>query len=214
MVRNKAQLVEAANAWLQVARKDIARQARAFMHNARINEATLANILDTNVPTIQRMLNADGDISLSLFAKMLIATNNVIIITPADARPPMGGMPMPGMPIPMDTPTPRRRPQPRQEEEATPMPARDARGRFIPRAQQQPVPHEDIDFPMPEDFFDDEEFEEDSALELAAQPTPEADVDEAPDADVDDATEARIARITAALRRNPELRSLLQDLVS
>lgn len=122
MVKNKGELVAAADEWLGIAREDISNQMRAFMTSTGATIEQVADILDCDVEMVAGMLNGTINIDLATFAKLLIATGNVIVITPESQMGGQGMMPG-GMP-PMQRgghmrPTTRRQ-----------MPPRGANGRF------------------------------------------------------------------------------------
>lgn len=232
MVRNKEELVEAANAWLDVAQNDIRKHAIAFMESTGVDAETLADILDTDVEIVNGMIEGTCDIPMSVFAKILIATNNCIVIVPADEMPRHGGMtprgqrPMGGMRPQMprvgggftSTATPRHTEETRQRPS---QPARDARGRFIPRQQPNtermpngfPMPNPNGQLPPPEEFMrnmprtpwgfptptnNEPRMEEDA-------PTPRRE-----DASPEDKLAKKLAR---ALRDAPELANLFQRII-
>lgn len=122
MIKNRRELENLANQWMGHAMNDLREQLIAFIEQNGTDEVELANALTVPTEEIERILNGDGDIALSTFAKLLIGTENVIEIKPAAVlkqqgfvpprgrmpmqpmgegrmprRPMMGGMPMPPM---------------------------------------------------------------------------------------------------------------------
>ena len=87
MIQNKEQLHAMASMWMVEAKNDIRRQAMAFMRSLRVSEEELADILGISEGEVEQILRGNGDISLSTFAKMLIATDNMIEIKPVSATP-------------------------------------------------------------------------------------------------------------------------------
>ena len=130
MVRNKGELVAAANAWMGEATRDIAQKMGQFMNATGLTAADIAGLLDADVQMINGILNKTCDIPMSLFAKILISTGHAVQIVPEKEleqamRRGRGKMPQ------------------RNGEWNAPNIERDARGRFVPRGGAS-VPREDL----------------------------------------------------------------------
>ena len=103
MIRNRRELESVAAQWTARAKNDLRNQMIAFIEQNGTNEGELADALAISVDEIDQILNGNGEISLSTFAKILIATDNVIEIKPAEFmkqhgfQPQRGRMPMPPM---------------------------------------------------------------------------------------------------------------------
>lgn len=103
MIRNRRELESVAAQWTARAKNDLRNQMIAFIEQNGTNEGELADALAISVDEIDQILNGNGEISLSTFAKILIATDNVIEIKPAAVmkqhgfQPQRGRMPMPPM---------------------------------------------------------------------------------------------------------------------
>lgn len=125
MVKNKRELLAMATEWTNHAKNDMRNQLIGFMESVGTDQRRLADVLGLSDGEIDQILNGNGEITLSTFAKLLIATDNVLEIKPMaavartsrhgggaqtpqrDSRgrfmPKNGGMPMPprgGMPMP------------------------------------------------------------------------------------------------------------------
>lgn len=96
MIRNRRELEAVAAQWTNRAKNDLRNQMIAFIEANGTNEGELADALAISVDEVDQILNGNGEISLSTFAKILIATDNVIEIKPAALMPrhAMGNMPM------------------------------------------------------------------------------------------------------------------------
>ena len=135
MIQNKRELLAKASEWVNVAKNDLRGQIVAFMREMGTDAATLADALGISEGELAQILNGNGEITLSTFAKILIATDNAIEIKPItttpwggydamarNARPvsPMGNprmnrrpmSPMGSMVPPMGNPRMNRRPMP------------------------------------------------------------------------------------------------------
>lgn len=91
MVKNRAELVSMSKEWTKRAMKDLRGQIIGFMENVGTDSEELAYALGITVDELNAILSGCGEISLSTFAKILIATDNVIEIKPIGATP-FGGM--------------------------------------------------------------------------------------------------------------------------
>lgn len=98
MVRNKRELLAAASEWVNHAKDDIHHSLTQFMERTGADVNRMADILGTSVAEVQSIISGTGDITLSTFAKLLIATDNAIEIKPVSAvmgQGHRGGFPTP-----------------------------------------------------------------------------------------------------------------------
>ena len=126
MVTNKQELLQTANAWTQRAKEDVRNQIVDFMQTTGFNEDALADAIGISTEELVSIIETNNDIPLSTFAKLLIATDNVIEIKPMESSPIAAA--------------PRSNAQPQQQMPQQPQP-RDARGRFAstrPQPQRPP----------------------------------------------------------------------------
>lgn len=103
MVKKRAELVSMSKEWTKRAMNDLRGQIIGFMENVGTDSEELAYALGITVDELNAIVSGCGEISLSTFAKILIATDNVIEIKPIGATP-FGGMeemPNPSM-LPME----------------------------------------------------------------------------------------------------------------
>ena len=119
MIRSKRELEAVAAQWTARAKEDLRNQMIAFIEANGTNEAELADALSISLNEIDQILNGNGEISLSTFAKLLIATDNVIEIKPAAVmRQQFGGRmphaPQGGYPMPQGRTPQGRRPMPQR----------------------------------------------------------------------------------------------------
>lgn len=222
MVRNKEELVEAANAWLEVAQNDIRKHAIAFMESTNIDTETLADILDVDVEVVEDMVDGVCDIPMSVFAKILIATNHAIMIAPVEALAKGGfGNGAPRMPMREEV---RRQPRQRTTTETRPSQPRDRFGRFTSTATNHdtptneraprrpngfPMPNPNGQLPSPEEFM--QQFENPFSMPNG-EPIPRREVTRA-NRDVETSEEDALAvKLARALRANPEMVNLLRSL--
>ena len=103
MIKNRRELEAATRQWMGRAKEDLRNQMIAFIEANGTNEHELSEALGISLDEIDRILNG-GEISLSTFAKLLIATDNVIEIKPVEVmkqqfggRMPQSRMQMPHM---------------------------------------------------------------------------------------------------------------------
>ena len=82
---NKRDLLVAANEWVNRAKNDIRQTLVSFMDNVGADQNRIADALGLSVGEVEQILNGNGDVSLSTFAKLLIATDNVLEIKPLSA---------------------------------------------------------------------------------------------------------------------------------
>ena len=87
MIQNREQLLSMASMWVNEAKNDIRNQAIAFMNTMNVREEELAHVLGISRGELEQILRGNGEISLSTFAKILIATDNMIEIKPLSATP-------------------------------------------------------------------------------------------------------------------------------
>ena len=110
MIKSREELLALSADWSARAKNDLRNQLLQFMQGMRTNEEELAYALGMSVGELQQILQGNGEITLTTFSKLLIATNHVLEIKPAEMspmsygrRPNGGAMPMPpmgGMPMP------------------------------------------------------------------------------------------------------------------
>lgn len=87
MIQNREQLLSMASMWVNEAKNDIRNQAMAFMNEMHVSEEQLAYVLGISRGEVEQILRGNGEISLSTFAKILIATDNMIEIKPLGVTP-------------------------------------------------------------------------------------------------------------------------------
>lgn len=146
MVKNRAELISMSKEWIKRAMSDLRGQIISFMENVGTDGEELAYALGITVDELNAIVAGGGEISLSTFAKILIATDNVIEIKPISATP-FGGMeemPNPSM-LPMGMRNGRishgRKHAMPQMTESQP---RDSKGRFTKAKQNgAPIPSYD-----------------------------------------------------------------------
>ena len=146
MVKNRAELISMSKEWTKRAMSDLRGQIISFMENVGTDGEELAYALGITVDELNAIVSGGGEISLSTFAKILIATDNVIEIKPISATP-FGGMeemPNPSM-LPMGMrngriPHGRKHAMPQMTESQP----RDSKGRFTKARQNgTPIPSYD-----------------------------------------------------------------------
>ena len=153
MVKNREQLVAMSREWTNRAINDLRSQIIAFIEAHGTSKEELAHALTISTDEITRILNGNADITLSTFAKILIATDNVIEIKPIEATPfgQFKNMPNP-IHMPMGMRNPRLEAQ--RQRGGMPMPSpienvapqtqpRDKNGRFMStkgRGTAEPIP--------------------------------------------------------------------------
>lgn len=143
MIRNREQLMGMSSEWMRHAKADLQRQVVNFMEAVGTDGAELAHALCISEDELNKIINGQGEISLSTFAKLLIATDNVIEIKPISETPfggfHDGGFPSPDqMPrMPQMPPMGGRMPFGGQAIPPRQMPNRDSRGRFVRRDMEE-----------------------------------------------------------------------------
>lgn len=106
---NRQKLQALASDWTRVAKNDIRQKINDFMQETDASRRELAYMLGISDGELEQIINGNGEITLSTFAKLLIATGNALEIKPIEATPigsydnipegpmpPLGGM-MPPM---------------------------------------------------------------------------------------------------------------------
>lgn len=111
MVRSKEELLQCANAWVNQAKADIRNQIVNFIQTSGTSEDELAYALGISRNELISIIETNNEITLSTFAKLLIATDNVLEIKPLNESPlanaPRGTMPRPNAPKRQAAPQPR-----------------------------------------------------------------------------------------------------------
>ena len=147
---NREQLQKLASEWTRMAKNDIRNKVISFMREVDASERELAYVLAISDGELKQILEGNGEITLSTFAKLLIATGNALEIKPIEDTP-IGdyeNIPTEGefeRPLPHPNVFARQKPQPMQ-----PQFGRPSFSRPIP-----PMHEEDVnDFipPMPEEL--------------------------------------------------------------
>lgn len=87
MIRNKRELLAIASQWMSQAANDLRTKTIEFIETSGVSEAELSDILGITMNEVEQILNGSGDIKLSTFAKILIATDNAIEIKPVGNTP-------------------------------------------------------------------------------------------------------------------------------
>ena len=87
MIKNRQTLLALAAEWTTRAKNDLREQILNFMREVGTDETELANALGISDGELSQILNGNGEITLSTFAKILIATENAIEIKPIGATP-------------------------------------------------------------------------------------------------------------------------------
>lgn len=130
MIRNKTELLSLTGAWVNEAKNDLRRQALEFMRVTETSESELADMLSISDGELEQILRGNCEISLSTFAKILIATDHMVEVKPLHATPFRREGNGFGFPCPNDVQNTERTRCERQT--PTPQQPRDARGRFMP----------------------------------------------------------------------------------
>lgn len=84
---NREQLQRLASEWTRMAKNDIRNKVISFMREVDASERELAYVLAISDGELNQILEGNGEISLSTFAKLLIATGNALEIKPIDETP-------------------------------------------------------------------------------------------------------------------------------
>lgn len=117
MIRNREQLLHLSADWANRAKNDLRAKMIEFIEVSGMNQAQLSDLLGLSMGEIEQILNGNGEITITTFAKLLIATDHVLEIKPLQASPMANGMPRMRQNEPQNA-------QRRQR--------RDSRGRFVP----------------------------------------------------------------------------------
>lgn len=107
MIQNREQLIQAATEWTNMAKQDLTNKLVEFTEATGASKGELSEVLAIPVSEIEAIFNGRGNISLSTFAKLIIATDNVLEIKPLAESPfaNYGEMPNPSrMRMPFPTP--------------------------------------------------------------------------------------------------------------
>lgn len=100
---NRQILQASASEWVRQAKNDIRTKMLEFMHEVNTSRSELAYALAISEGELAQILDGNGEITLTTFAKLLIATGNVLEIKPIEESPlamengapvpPVGGQP-------------------------------------------------------------------------------------------------------------------------
>lgn len=84
---NRQVLQTLASDWTRMAKNDIRNKVIEFMNEVNTNPQELAYALTISEGELQQILEGNGEITLSTFAKLLIATGNALEIKPIEETP-------------------------------------------------------------------------------------------------------------------------------
>ena len=84
---NREQLQKLASEWTRMAKNDIRNKVISFMREVDASERELAYVLAISDGELKQILEGNGEITLSTFAKLLIATGNALEIKPSEDTP-------------------------------------------------------------------------------------------------------------------------------
>lgn len=84
---NREQLQKLASEWTRMAKNDIRNKVISFMREVDASERELAYVLAISDGELKQILEGNGEITLSTFAKLLIATGNALEIKPIEDTP-------------------------------------------------------------------------------------------------------------------------------
>lgn len=84
---NREQLQKLASEWTRMAKNDIRNKVISFMREVDASERELAYVLAISDGELKQILEGSGEITLSTFAKLLIATGNALEIKPIEDTP-------------------------------------------------------------------------------------------------------------------------------
>ena len=84
---NREQLQRLASEWTRMAKNDIRNKVISFMREVDASERELAYVLAISDGELKQILEGNGEITLSTFAKLLIATGNALEIKPIEDTP-------------------------------------------------------------------------------------------------------------------------------
>ena len=120
MIKNREQLLQLSADWTTRAKNDIRSKMIEFIEASGMNQAQLSDVLGMSMGEIEQILNGNGEITLTTFAKLLIATDHVLEIKPLAVSQMAQGMPRMGGSKKKKTQQPR-----------------DRYGRFIPQGMEE-----------------------------------------------------------------------------
>ena len=120
MIKNREQLLQLSADWTTRAKNDIRSKMIEFIEASGMNQAQLSDVLGMSMGEIDQILNGNGEITLTTFAKLLIATDHVLEIKPLAVSQMAQGMPRMGGSKKKKTQQPR-----------------DRYGRFIPQGMEE-----------------------------------------------------------------------------
>lgn len=84
---NREELQRLASEWTRIAKNDIRNKVISFMEKVCTDESELAYALALSNGELKQILEGDGEITLSTFAKLLIATGHALEIRPIEETP-------------------------------------------------------------------------------------------------------------------------------
>ena len=84
---NREQLQKLASEWTRMAKNDIRNKVISFMREVDASERELAYVLAISDGELKQILEGNGEITLSTFAKLLIATGNALETKPIEDTP-------------------------------------------------------------------------------------------------------------------------------
>lgn len=152
---NRQILLSASSEWVRQAKNDIRNRMMQFMQEVNTSRSELAYALAISEAELAQILDGNGEITLTTFAKLLIATGNVLEIKPVEESPLAmeNGAPVPPAEQPQGF-TPQGRPIPNHPQRpqggfgpGTPMPMPQRPGAPMRRPGTMPPP--------PPGLFDD-----------------------------------------------------------
>lgn len=84
---NREKLQNLASEWVRIAKNDIRNKVMEFMREVNTNPRELAYALAISEGELEQILNGNGEMLMETFAKILIATGNVLEIKPIEETP-------------------------------------------------------------------------------------------------------------------------------
>lgn len=108
-MRNRQELLSAAAEMTNIARTDVSNKLRELMRETDATEREMAYVLDIPDTEMYELLHNNGDVSLSTFMKIMIATGHALEIKPLGAAMPPADpfrSPTPSGPLPPPPPPP------------------------------------------------------------------------------------------------------------
>ena len=85
MIKNRTELLSMAADWVRMAKDDLRTQILGFIEEVGTSAEEIAHALGISMGELEQIISGNGEITLSTFAKILIATDNVIEIKPLAA---------------------------------------------------------------------------------------------------------------------------------